>query len=370
VLVNTGDSISGLASLVSSGSRVNAYKAIASPVLSSLSPISAAAGIDPFALTVSGFNFENGAVVYWNGTARPTTFVSNKQLTATIAASDVSSVGTATVTVNNPAVGLASGGTPFSVYAVPPGAPTIGTAAAGNGQATVTFTAPDNDGGSAITGYTVTSSPGNISAAGAASPITVTGLTNGTAYTFTVTATNEVGTGAASAASNSVTPATTVPGAPTIGTAAAGNGQATVTFTAPDNDGGSAITGYAVTSSPGNISAAGAASPITVTGLTNGTAYTFTVKATNAMGTGAASASSNSVTPGTSVPGGDINGDGEVSATDALKALRFAAGLDTASATDLDNGDVAPLVGGVSQPDGMIDIGDVVVILRKAVELI
>ena len=71
-------------------------------------------------------------------------------------------------------------------------------------------------------------------------PITVTGLTNGTAYSFTVTATNGVGTGTASSVSNSVTPAT-LPGAPTIGTATAGNAQATVTFTAPASNGGSAI---------------------------------------------------------------------------------------------------------------------------------
>ena len=74
----------------------------------------------------------------------------------------------------------------------------------------MTFTAPASNGGAAITGYTATSSPGGFTgtcAGAAACPITVTGLTNGTAYTFTVTATNSAGTGAASAASNSVTPA-------------------------------------------------------------------------------------------------------------------------------------------------------------------
>jgi uncharacterized protein (TIGR02145 family) len=129
--------------------------------------------------------------------------------------------------------------------------------------------------------------------------ITVTGLTNGTAYTFTVTATNTIGTGAASAASSTVTPAT-VPGAPIIGTATAGDGLASVPFTASPTNGGSAITSYTVTSDPGNftgtLTQAGSGT-ITVSGLTNGTAYTFIVTATNAIGTGAASAASNAVTP-------------------------------------------------------------------------
>ncbi len=70
------------------------------------------------------------------------------------------------------------------------------------------------------------------------------------------------------------------------------------------------------------------------------------------------------------VPTGDLNGDGMVDATDALKALRIAAGIDTSTAADLSKGDVAPLVSGTPHPDGKIDIGDVVVILRKAVGLI
>jgi hypothetical protein len=88
-----------------------------------------------------------------------------------------------------------------------PEAPTIGTATAISGEATVPFTAPSSDGGSAITSYTATSSPGDftgtISQSGSGS-IIVSGLTSGTAYTFTVTATNAIGTSLASAVSNSV----------------------------------------------------------------------------------------------------------------------------------------------------------------------
>ncbi|MFB9279636.1 S-layer homology domain-containing protein [Cohnella cellulosilytica] len=87
-----------------------------------------------------------------------------------------------------------------------PGAPTGVTATAGNGQAVVRFTPPADNGGSAITEYTVTSSPEGIAATGTGTAFTVTGLTNGTAYTFTVTATNAAGTGPASADSNRVTP--------------------------------------------------------------------------------------------------------------------------------------------------------------------
>lgn len=80
------------------------------------------------------------------------------------------------------------------------------TATAGDAQATVSFAAPASAGGSAITGYTVTSFPGGITATGTVAPIIVTGLTNGTAYTFTVTASNAAGMSVASAPSNSVTP--------------------------------------------------------------------------------------------------------------------------------------------------------------------
>jgi len=89
----------------------------------------------------------------------------------------------------------------------------------------------------------------------------------------------------------------TVPGAPTSLVATAGNAQATVSFSAPTSDGGNAINSYTATSSPSGFTASGAASPLTLTGLSNGTSYTFTVVATNALGNSVASLASVSVTP-------------------------------------------------------------------------
>ena len=177
----------------------------------------------------------------------------------------------------------------------PPSAPTNVVAAPGNTNATVSFTPPATNGGLTITSYTVVSTPGGVTAVGSGSPIVVAQLTNATSYTFTVKATNAAGS-ATSAASNAVVPAT-VPGAPRITAVAASSGKVTVTFSAPASNGGSAITGYKVTSSPGGITASGTASPIAVTGLTNGVSYTFVAVATNSIGSSISSASSTAIIP-------------------------------------------------------------------------
>lgn len=98
-------------------------------------------------------------------------------------------------------------------------------------------------------------------------------------------------------------PTLTVPGAPLNVTAAAGDKNAVVSFNPPMNNGGSSILSYIVTSSPGGVVSSGSSSPITVTGLTNGVSYTFTVKAVNSAGTGPASAPSAPVTPKAVVAG-------------------------------------------------------------------
>ncbi|ANY65869.1 hypothetical protein BBD42_04845 [Paenibacillus sp. BIHB 4019] len=112
-----------------------------------------------------------------------------------------------------------------------------------------------------------------------------------------------------------------VPGVPTAVTATHGNAQAIVSFTAPADNGGSAVKGYEVTAMPGNITASGISSPITVTGLTNGTSYTFTVKALNIAGSSAPSAPSNAVTPSAPSSGGGSSGGSSNPSTPTTKSV-------------------------------------------------
>ena len=247
-----------------------------------------------------------------------------------------------------------------------PGAPVIGTATTLSDSAiSVAFTPPSDGGGSPITSYTVTSSPGGYTATGSASPLVVSGLNGGTGYTFTVTATNAAGTSDASGSSNQATTDTRISDAPIIGTATAGFEQAIITFTAPAHDGGAEITSYVATSSPGGIrgTVSGPGSgEITVTGLTNGVDYTFTVTAVNANGTSAPSSASNSVTPNVQVgdllQGGvvyyvaptptDLDGDGKVdiglicAVEDQSAAKRWILGGDTQTTA---NGNTSTAIG-------------------------
>jgi uncharacterized repeat protein (TIGR01451 family) len=214
--------------------------------------------------------------------------------------------------------GIAGGGRYYSVSTAPaaatvPGTPLGVTASSGDAQAFISFL---SGGGTPATSYTIRNAtasngilapdlivPSNGSTLTPA--VTVNGLTNGVSYTFIVSATNAQGTSAFSAPSNSVTPlAITVPGAPTGAAAVAADSQATVAWTAPVSNGNATITSYTVTARVNGLPSGNTATTpngttlsAVVTGLTNGTTYTFTVHANNIKGAGPESAPSNAVTP-------------------------------------------------------------------------
>ena len=198
---------------------------------------------------------------------------------------------------------------PVFIPKLPPGPVGAVTATAGPGSATVSFSAPST--GGPPTRYVVTpfigstaQTPVTVQGSPPAIPVKVSGLDAGTSYTFKVQAANGSGSGPLSAASNAVTPTQpTAPGAPTDLVPSGGNQQATVRWTAPA-DGGATITRYTVTPYLGGVAQAatvvnGSPAPTSavVTGLTNGSSYTFKVSATNSVGTGPDSTMSIAVSP-------------------------------------------------------------------------
>ena len=145
----------------------------------------------------------------------------------------------------------------------------------------------------------------SFTTSGSSSPLTLTGLTNGTPYSCSVVAANSAGSSAASNAVVATPRIPTAPGIPTISRADYGDGEIYLYVTVAD-DGGSAITGYTATCSDGRSTFTGSStdSPVTVSGLTNETPYTCTVTATNAIGTSGVSSASGSITPEESAAGG------------------------------------------------------------------
>ena len=169
----------------------------------------------------------------------------------------------------------------------------------------MTWDPPFFDGGSPVTSYIVTASGTNSPAPIQTSDTTVvvSGLTNLKPYTFTGQATNALGTSLASFSSLPVIPApvTTVPDPPTNVGAFAGDALARVTWKRPVFPGGSLISSYTVTSDPDGLTArtsnVALLNAVIVSGLTNNTAYTFTVTAANDSGRSTPSTTSDSITP-------------------------------------------------------------------------
>ncbi|WP_404350837.1 fibronectin type III domain-containing protein [Phycicoccus jejuensis] len=196
-----------------------------------------------------------------------------------------------------------------------PAAPASVTAVAGtNRNATVSWTAAPANGSPTFTSYTLVVKSGGVEVSrvtGIGTGIrarSVTGLTAGQSYTFTVQAVNLFGAGPATE-STAVT-AVGPPLPPTALVAARADGSALLTWTPPSDTGGQPITGYQLQVRTGTTvvetrTLTGAPTSTTVTGLTNGTAYTFRLAAVNALGASAFSAASNAVTPA-GVPGAAV----------------------------------------------------------------
>ena len=181
-----------------------------------------------------------------------------------------------------------------------PDAPTAVAATRGNASATVTWTAPARVGSSPITGYRVrryssTVLQATTTVASGARALVVTGLTNGSSYTFDVTAINAAGVGPASTVTPAVVPATT-PGIPTTVAASRNDAAhtATLTWTPPTSTGGTAITGYRLSRDGTDTSGTGAYATVvpatsrtfTFSKLKAGLPYTLKVQAVNGVGTG------------------------------------------------------------------------------------
>ena len=176
-----------------------------------------------------------------------------------------------------------------------PGAPTLTSAAPGDGQVALSWTRPSTDGGSPITGYTATAGPAGATCTTTGLGCSITGLANGTTYSFTVTASNAIGAGSVS---NTVTATPGVPpSAPasltTSPNLAAGVGLA---WQPPSNPGTSAVTGYRIYRStvagdtPILLATVGNVLGYTDTAVSNGGQYAYRVAALNAFGEGARSA--------------------------------------------------------------------------------
>jgi uncharacterized protein YjbI with pentapeptide repeats len=216
-----------------------------------------------------------------------------------------------------------------------PGAPTDVKVIGGTGLLDVSWTAPASDGGSPITAYTVTATPGPLTCStNVGLTCTFTIPTGVKTLTISVRAFNAVGLGRPSKKVK-----VTVPGAPT-GVKAVGVDDAIgVSWTAPASDGGIAVTGYTVTATPGTATCATTgATTCSVLGLANGTAYSITVQATNSMGAGKSSRRTRA-TPSTTQncsyfgPGANLQGCNLANANLANADL-FDANLTSATLTD------------------------------------
>ena len=187
-----------------------------------------------------------------------------------------------------------------TITVAPPAAPTSLSAVPSSTSVAISFT-PGSDNGAYVTNheYAVSTNSGSsygswtaLSPADATSPITVSGLSQGTAYYIKLRAVNATGPGTESSAVSFTT--LTTPNAPTgLSVSATTSSSLTISFTAPSNNGGAAITNYEYSINGGSswtaLSPADNLTPVTISGLTQSTAYTVYLRAVNSVGSGTSS---------------------------------------------------------------------------------
>lgn len=276
-------------SIPTSPTSVQASASDGSAVVSWAPPANAALAVGPFTYRVTsepaGFACETGAQSCgFTGLVNGTTY--------TFLISAATTFGSSAPVRSSPV-------TPRGL----PGAPSGVVAFTGDrGSATVTWLGPASTGGSPIIRYVATSSPGGANCTSSGAPeCSITGLTNGQEYTFTVVALNVVGAGPASSPSPVARPLAG-PGKPRAVKAKGARGSATITWLPPMSTGGLKVTRYVVKSSPGGGGCKTTRLTCRITGLADGTTYVFSVWAYNSKGQGAPAQSRAITTPSAPAP--------------------------------------------------------------------
>lgn len=287
-------------SLVTGAGSTRRVVAVPAPAIASVLPASGptAGGTN---VTIIGTALSGATSVTVGGI--PATGVAVVNATTVMATTPAGAAGTVDVQITTPG-GTATAAGAFTYIPppprFPPGPPVDVVVTPTLGGALVAWKPPVDSGTDALSLYAVRSWPGGpvCQVPASVTSCQVRDLDPAIDYYFTVVAMSGAGWGNASSPSNSIRPlAPMAPSAPLDVKAMAGNGSATVSWSPPADPGTSPVLDYQVESTPAGGSCLSVLNSCVITGLQNGTAYTFTVRARNAVGAGLASTPSMAVTP-------------------------------------------------------------------------